>query len=268
MAATKFPSVSDVNLKVLYKAIDVPEDAIIWCREHGLLKQHRPCDVCGRDMPQHIQADKSDGCRFFCCKKEVSIRDESFFSGSKLNIWQIVIILYMYSHQTATVKNLRHECNISSPNAITNWRNYVRDIYAEYFLRHPSQIGGPGHTVEIDESAFVRRKYNRGHQVNTQWVFGGIDVNTKDVFLVAVERRDAETLLPVLQEHVLHGTTVISDLWRAYSTVGHIGYKHMTVNHNVHFVDPQTGATTNHVEAMWGATRKSVVPAGHFYVLI
>ena len=54
MAATKFPSVSDVNLKVLYKAIDVPEDAIIWCREHGLLKQHRPCDVCGRDMPQHI----------------------------------------------------------------------------------------------------------------------------------------------------------------------------------------------------------------------
>ena len=112
----------------------------------------------------------------------MSIRDESFFSGSKLNIWQIVIILYMYSHQTATVKNLRHECNISSPNAITNWRNYVRDIYAEYFLRHPSQIGGPGHTVEIDESAFVRRKYNRGHQVNTQWVFGGIDVNTRRFF--------------------------------------------------------------------------------------
>ena len=55
--------------------------------------------------------------------------------------------------------------------------------------------------------------------MNTQWVFGGIDVNTKDVFLVAVERRDAETLLPVLQEHVLSGTTVISNLWRAYSTV-------------------------------------------------
>ena len=75
-------------------------------------------------------------------------------------------------HQTATVKNLRHKCNISSPNATTNWRNYV-----EYFLRHPLQIGGPGHTVEIDESDFVRRKYNRGHQV-----LGVIDVNTKDVF--------------------------------------------------------------------------------------
>ena len=30
---------------------------------------------------------------FFCCKKEVSIHDGSFFSGSKLNIWQIVIIV-------------------------------------------------------------------------------------------------------------------------------------------------------------------------------
>ena len=47
-------------------------------------------------------------------------------------------------------------------------------------------------------------------------------MRTLDVFLVAVERRDAETLLPVLQEHVLPGTTVIFDLWRAYSTVRHI----------------------------------------------
>ena len=190
MAATKFPSVLDVDLKVLYKAIDVPEDAIIWCRDHGLLKQHRPCDVCGRDMPQYIQADKSDGCHFFCCKKEVSIHDESFFSGSKLNIWQIVIILYMYSHQTATVDNLWHKCNISSPNAITNWCNYVSDIYAEYFLCHPSQIGGPGHTVEIDESAFVCRKYNGCHQVNTQWVFGGI--NVKIFFSSRGEERRAD----------------------------------------------------------------------------
>ena len=33
-------------------------------------------------------------------------------------------------------------------------------------------IGGPGHTVEIDECLLVRRKYNVGHQVSEQWVFG------------------------------------------------------------------------------------------------
>ena len=40
-------------------------------------------------------------------------------------------------------------------------------------MRHPVLIGGPGHTVEIDESLLVRRKYNVGHQVGEQWVFGG-----------------------------------------------------------------------------------------------
>ena len=70
MAATKFPSGPVVNLKVLYKAIDVPEHAIIWCRDHGLLKQHQPCDVCGRDMPHHIQADQSDGRNFSAVRKK------------------------------------------------------------------------------------------------------------------------------------------------------------------------------------------------------
>ena len=72
---------------------------------------------------------------------------------------------------------------------MANWRNYVRDIFAEY---HPRVIGGQGEIVEIDESAFVRRKYNRGRQVNTQCVFGGICVRTKLGFLVPVDQSDAD----------------------------------------------------------------------------
>ena len=105
--------------------------------------------------------------------------------------------------------------------------------------------------MEIDESAFVRRKHNVGRVVNTQWVFGGLDVDTGEGFLVDVERRDADTLLPVLQRYVRQGTTVVSDLWGAYNTIGNLGYQHLTVNHSLHFVDPITHATTNHVESMW-----------------
>ena len=83
-----------------------------------------------------------------------------------------------------------------------------------------------------------------------------IDPAIQESFLVLVDRRDADTLLPILQQYVLPGTTVVSDLWRAYNTVNTLGYQHLTVNHSVNFVDPVTHATTNHVESMWSKAKR------------
>ena len=162
--------------------------------------------------------------------------------------------MYRYSYEAASYKTLAREIGIESE-AICNWRNYVRDVYGEHFVRNPVRIGGVGRTVEIDESAFVRRKYNVGRQVRTQWVFGGLDTTTNEGFLVAVNKRDAATLLPIIQNYIRPGTTVVSDLWGAYNTVANLGYQHLTVNHSINFVDPVTHATTNHVESMWARAK-------------
>ena len=76
---------------------------------------------------------------------------------------------------------------------------------------------------------------------------------TNEVFMVPVENRTADTLLPLIQRFILPGTVVVSDLWRAYGGIGNLpqGYLHLTVNHTVNFVDPATGATTNHIESTW-----------------
>ena len=47
-----------------------------------------------------------------------------------------------------------------------NFYNFVRDICAQCFIDHPSVTGDPGKEVEIDESKFGKRKYNRGRQVD------------------------------------------------------------------------------------------------------
>ena len=107
-------------------------------------------------------------------------------------------------------------------------------------LHTDKKIGGPGLTVEIDESKFGKRKYNRGRIVDGQWVFGGICRETRDIFLVPLENnnRDKATLEPLLINHIAPGSTIISDCWAAYNQLGTKGFEHLTVNHTYNFVDP------------------------------
>ena len=66
-------------------------------------------------------------------------------------------------------------------------------------------IGGPGTTVEIDESKFGKMKYHRGRKIEGKWVFGGLCRETKACFLVVVECRDKETLFPIIRDQILPG---------------------------------------------------------------
>ena len=45
------------------------------------------------------------------------------------------------------------------------------------------KLGGEGRVVEIDESKFGRRKYQHERAVDRQWVFGGIERDSKRCFL-------------------------------------------------------------------------------------
>ena len=118
-------------------------------------------------------------------------------------------------------------------------------------------IGGPGIEVEIDESKFGRRKYNRGRQVDGHWVFGGIERVSGECFLVEVQQRDANTLLPLIAQYIRPGSIVYSDEWSSYNQLSATKrLAHQTVNHSLHFVDPISGAHTQGVEAMWNSCKR------------
>ena len=98
------------------------------------------------------------------------------------------------------------------------------------------QIGGQQSIVEIDESKFGKRKtklfhfnldrrmfsfslfsgkYNRGRKRDGVWVFGGVDRETDECFMVPVPDRKADTLLPIIKKFIRPGTTIYSDFWKA-----------------------------------------------------
>ena len=91
---------------------------------------------------------------------------------------------------------------------------------ASYVLQQQQhQIGGVGFTIEIDEAMFSRRKNHVGRVLPQQWCFGGICRETRESFLVAVDDRSANTLIPIIIDKIAPGSTIISDGWAAYNTV-------------------------------------------------
>jgi hypothetical protein len=95
------------------------------------------------------------------------------------------------------------------------------------------KVEGPNKTVKIDESKFGRRKFHKGHPVKGQWVFGSVEQESGETFLVAVPDRTADTLMTIIRNWIEPGTTAISDCWGVYHDLGSQGYKHRTVNHSI-----------------------------------
>jgi hypothetical protein len=90
------------------------------------------------------------------------------------------------------------------------------------------------------------------------WVLGLISQEERGrVLLFPVTSRDSATLIPLILDNVLPGTTIITDGWSSYGSLTNHEYNHLKVNHNLHFVDPQTGTNTQLIENTWLHVKKS-----------
>ncbi|XP_071506451.1 uncharacterized protein [Diadema antillarum] len=236
-------------------------DAMVrWCRDHGLLATRMDCPACGQPCEERPY-NRTDGVTWLCqtqgCRKTVNIRKGSFFEGSRLQLWQVVALSYIWSTNCGRARGMSQdtvmkEVDVSNKTTV-DWMQFFRDVCVLYFQNHPQQIGGPGVVVEIDESLFAKRKNNVGRVRPEKWVLGGDEPARKIGFLVEVQQRDAATLLPIIQQWVAPGSIVWTDMWRAYNNLPNLPqqYQHGVVNHTFNFVDPNTGVTTNRVESMW-----------------
>ena len=61
------------------------------------------------------------------------------------------------------------------------------------------------------------RKYQRGRVVEGSWILGMVDIETNEVRLEICpdNKRDANTLLKLIQKHVQPNTTLFTDLRKA-----------------------------------------------------
>lgn len=85
-----------------------------------------------------------------------------------------------------------------------------------------------------------------------KWVWGAVSRNTGQLILKKVNRRDEDTLLPLITKYTDRETHVFTDEWRGYSNLWNRRF-HMTVNHSKEFVSPFSSRIhTNRQEGVWG----------------
>lgn len=67
------------------------------------------------------------------------------------------------------------------------------------------------------------------------WIFGLVERQSNTLILYPVQDRSENTLVPLIQKHVMEGSTIYSDGWAAYSKLNELSYQHFTVLHSESF---------------------------------
>jgi transposase-like protein len=223
----------------------------------GVFYDIQTCSLCGSAVKLE---NKSFRCSMASCRKRVALYNGTLFSKSRLKCNEILHISYLWlaGCNNKTIMNITGH---SKP-TITNFISNLRQLVSASLVRDDTIIGGEGVIVEIDESKFGKRKYNRGHRVEGVWVIGGVERTAqKLMFAEVVERRDSATLTEVISRHVAAGSIIHTDLWRGYAQLSEsLDVQHRTVNHSNHFVDPEDGTHTNSIEGTWNGLKLKIFP--------
>ena len=209
----------DVNIRnLLHQLCGDLNSVLCWSAQHGLIHNEVYCGNCGilMSLQSRKGPDFVDGFAWSCriCRRQKRVTADSFFESSHLSLMQLVNCVYWWSRQIKQA-DACVETRMSRASMI-EWRQHIRNICCRYLLDHPVQMGGPGRTVEVNESKFMHRKYHRGHFREGHWVLGMVERDTNLCMMVAVPDRSAATLLPIIARHVLPETRILTDGWRAY----------------------------------------------------
>ncbi|XP_075213730.1 uncharacterized protein LOC142319939 [Lycorma delicatula] len=241
----------------LHELIKQKETAVEFLQCVGILPFRKTCSL-GHEMTLCL-SDSRDRwrCHRMGCREDVQLKKDTWLEQVKVDYSTILLFIYCWSYEMTSITFCKRELNISPP-TVVDWNNILREACAAKLLRNPTEIGGPNMNVEIGESVFKKRKYNRGRQPFSQCVFGGVCRETNECFLFAVPDKTEATLLPIIVKNIRPGTIVHSDQWATYNGIRNknCNYTHLTLNHSRNFIDPIAGSHTQHIEGLWSLAKR------------
>lgn len=267
-----------VNFQEIFTRDD--KELVQWCVDAGILKKPHRCKVC-RSRWNKFNEVRLAGAKAYIDKVAWRYKDrfcggiQGIRNGNKLleafpRIKLKILLIYIFSHYCFMISNcISYRTLGLTPKMVAALVNYLSNWVVNHQIHNDTAqgpLGGPNRIVEIDESCFFKRKNNQGRVTNPIWVFGAVERGTGRLYVRVVDRRNADTLLPIIENFIFKDTDlVISDCWRAYQRLPSLGYHHASVNHSQNFVDPQNRHIhTQTIENRWGQMKSLLRKRGRF----
>ncbi|CAF0979658.1 unnamed protein product [Brachionus calyciflorus] len=203
--------------------------------------------------------------RCMACTNYKTIYQDSYFTLFRKPLKIVLAIIKCWSAQviskTVDLINLHFEHNVHR-NTVAVIFFRLRQLCTLSIDKKNLKLGGPGQIIEKDESLYAKVKHFKGKDLRRPqiWCFGLVERKNLQshgkVYFEIVPNREAITLLPIIYDKVLAGSTIMSDCWSAYQKISRLrDFNHLTVNHTYNFLDPNSGACTNRIESLWNVSK-------------
>ena len=103
----------------------------------------------------------------------LEIFERTFVGDSKLPLWKIVCLINFQCVPDYNQELAMKRLGLAS-STVVNWVSYAQEVMVRWEEENKKPICGPITIVEIDETFFTKRKYNKGRNVCRLWIFSGV----------------------------------------------------------------------------------------------
>jgi transposase-like protein len=230
------------------------------CLDHLMRTRYNDrhdCEGCGKGAHYYrVKARRSYACEYCGYQVYPTAGTPLDRTRTPLRDWFFVMFQFCASRNGVAAKEVERQLGVTYKTA---WRmcHEIRKYMAA--LDSDDPLGGPGETVEIDETLIGGSISGKGpgYKGNKTCVVGMLERNGELVTRV-VTGRTKGAMHALINTHILPGTTVNTDEFGGYKDLGLNGFKHVTVNHGAKEYARPCGAGVNAIEGFWAALKRGI----------
>ncbi|MCW3849393.1 IS1595 family transposase [Sphingomonas sp. LB-2] len=215
------------------------------------------CPKCNRPAKySRVKARRSYQCNW--CANQLYPTAGTPFERTRTSLrdWFFVMFQFCASRNGVAAKEVERQLGVTYKTA---WRmcHEIRKYMGS--LDSDDPLGGPGETVEVDETLIGGSVsgMGSGYKGNKTCVVGMLERGGELITRVAPARHKI-AMHALINEHVLPGTTINTDEFGGYKDLSKNGYRHVTVNHANKVYATKAGAGVNAIEGFWAQLKRGI----------